>query len=78
MNLLTNQFNFTNNEYNKFTYTEIMNMDYWKFEEFITMLNDSNTERAKQEKKASEEQSKQQQSSMPSMKIPKMNIPKLR
>lgn len=77
-NLLQNEFDFVNSPDNKLTYTEIMNMSFWKFEEFIEKLNRHNDEKMKNEKQANEQMAAQQQMSTPKMNVPKMNIPKLR
>lgn len=77
-NLLQNEFDFINSPDNKLTYTEIMNMPFWKYEEFIERLNAHNDEKTKHEKQMNEQISNQQQMNTPKMNIPKMNIPKLR
>lgn len=66
--LMQNQFDFLSKE--KLFPSEILNMDYWKYEEFIKMLN----EKIEREKKEQKEQNKNQPN-MSNMKMPNMKTP---
>lgn len=77
-NLLDNEFEFMMQS--KQPINDILNMPYWKFEEFIDRLNDRNDKITAEKKKQDEAQTKQNQlgslntgSLINKFKIPKFN-----
>jgi len=80
MSLLHNQINLLTYPDCSLTLNDIMNMDYWKLEEFISILNNKSK---KNEEEIMNNESLSQQSlasnfKVPSFKVPSFNVPKLK
>ena len=72
-NLLDNEFEFMFQT--KQSINSILDMPYWKFEEFIERLNNKNKQKEQEEKKQQQQQ-QQSQFKTPNYKQPRFKMPK--